>query len=812
MLNNYFKTAWRNITGNRSFSVISALGITLGLSAFLLIFTVVFDELSYDTFWKNSRSLYKANQTITINDVETKMPFTPVALGTEIESRFPEVQAFSSVSQVSLYIKPEISSGQSFFIEALSVDTSFISMFDINSVNGKSIPYVPGVRNIAVAMSLKDKYFRNENPVGKTIYDISSMSGDTTEYLITAVINDIPPNTHLRADAIILSANSPQYLVKRKGSIAQTVYYQLKEGTNASLFAEKVNNWYTSHMDEKPGVITFSFQPIQDVYLDADFDTSLKVKGKKINLVVFSAVGILLLAIGCINFINLNTAQSLRRLKETGIRKILGAGRKKIVKQFLIESFLFFSISAIAAIVLYFMMLPATERFLEHRLTYTLQSKLHFLIFTILGICILSVVTGIYPAWVMSGLNPSDALRNRLSLRSLFNTDRLRKGLVVVQFVVAIVVLVSFIVVNSQIQFINNKELGYNKENLLYIKPSGRLKAMPVLKDELNKIPGVLSVGVSIWNPIDDFFGGTTIKNPKNPTQEISLRVGLSDLDFARTMELKFLDGRYPSKQYGADRSNAGPEEKNNEHKQLHNTSEKHLENVIITKSTAQLLGVTAINTPIPGTDMNPIGIIEDFYARSLHLTLDPTVIMLLDNLDNGGIYIRIHPQKQKQVLAGLQSAWDKLFPGRPLEAIWVDEAVKQLYNSEYKQQALISVFGTIMLILSGLGVLGLIFHSTAQRTKEIGIRKVMGASVWQVAILLSQHFIQLVIIAILIASPIAWWFMNKWLQGFAYRTEMKWWMFALAGSIAILVALLAVSFRAIKAAMANPVKALRSE
>lgn len=812
MIRNYFKTAWRNIVRNKLFSIISILGLTLGLSAFLLIFTVVFDELSYDTFWKNSRNLYKANQTIIVNDVETKMPFTPVALGTELKNRFPEVQAFSAVSQEHLYIKPEISSAESFFIEALSVDTSFTAMFDISSANGQPISYVPGVRNLVLTSSLKDKYFRKDNPVGKTIYDISSRSGDTAAYLITAIINDIPQNTHLRSEAIILNADSPGYLAKRKGSLAQTVYYQLKEGTNISIFSEKVNNWYASHMDAKPGEITFFFQPIQDVYLNADFDTSLKVKGKKVNIVIFSAVGILLLVIGCINFINLTTAQSLKRLKETGIRKILGAGRKKIVRQFLIESFLFFSISAIAAIVLYFIMMPAAEKFLEHRLTYTLQSNLHFLAFAILGICILSVVTGVYPAWMMSGLNPSDALRNRFSLHSLFNTQRLRKSLVVIQFVIAIVVLVSFIVVNSQIQFINNKELGYNKENLLYIKPSGRLKEMSVLKDELNKIPGVLSVGVSIWNPTDDFFGGTTIKNPKNPTQDISLRVGLSDLDFAKTIELKFLDGRYPSKQYGADRNNTGSEEKNKEDTQLHNTQEKHLENVIITKSTAQLLGVTAINTPIPGTDMNPIGIIEDFYVGSLHHTLDPTVIMLLNDLDNGGIYIRIHPQKQKQVLTGLHTAWNKLFPGRPMEAVWVDEAVKHLYDAEYKQQALISIFGTIMLILSGLGVLGLILHSSAQRTKEIGIRKVLGASVRQVAVLLSQHYIQLVIIAILIASPIAWWFMNKWLQGFAYRTEIKWWMFVLAGSVALLVALFAVAFQAIKAATANPVKSLRTE
>ncbi len=812
MFKNYFKIAWRNIGKNKTFSFINIIGLTLGLSTFLLIYTVVFDELSYDRFWEKSKELYKANQIITINDVETKIPYTPVALGTELKERFPEVQAFSIVDPGHLYIQPETQVEQAFSIETLSVDTSFLTMFDIKGIGGQPVSFIFGTQNLVITEALRNKYFRNENPVGKTINDVSSSSGEPAPYLITAVINDIPQNTHLRTEALVIKAPKPAYLVKGKGFAAGTVYYQLKEGTNVSMFSEKVSKWYANHMEEKTGAPKFSFQPIQDIYLNSDFDINQKIKSKKVNLVIFSAIGVLLLIIGCINFINLTTAKALQRLKETGIRKVLGAGRNTLVKQFLTESFLFFSIAAIAAIMLYFIMLPATERFIGHGLTYTLQSKWLFMLSTILGIWLLSAVTGIYPAWVLSGLNPSDTLRNRLSLSTFLGAEQLRKGLVVVQFVIAIVVLLSLIVIDNQIKFINQKGLGYNKENLLYIKPSGRLKMMPVLKAELKKIPGVLSVGASIWNPTNDFLGGMTIKNPKNPTQDISLRVGLSDLDFAETAGLKFLQGRYPSEQYGTDRNDINRSDRNKKSKTPDSIQTRRLDNVLLTKHTAHLLGVTAINNPIPGTDMNPIGIVEDFYVQSLHHSLDPMVIMLLDNLDGGGIYIRTEARKETQVLNGLHAVWGKLFPGKPVEALWVDESVRQLYDSEYKQQTLISIFGSIMLILSALGVLGLIIHSTEQKTKEIGIRKVMGASVTQITVMLSRSFIGLVIIAILVASPTAWWAMNKWLQDFAYRTEIKWWMFVLAGGIAILVALITVSFQTIKAAIANPVESLRTE
>jgi putative ABC transport system permease protein len=812
MIISYFKIGWRNIGKNKAYSLISIIGLTLGLSSFLLIYTVVFDELSYDRFWEKSKELYRANQTNTLNDVETKMPGTPKALGTELKEKFPEVEAFSPVDRGSLQIRGETLIEQPFSIDILSVDTSFLTMFNIKEIGGKPVSFIVGSRNLVITEALRNKYFGNENPVGKIIYNVSSGFEEPDPYLITAVVNDIPQNTHLRTEALVVNAPKPQYLVKGRGFLLTTVYYQLKKGTDVSLFSEKVNKWYANHMEEKVASTKFSFQPIQDVYLNSDFDTNQKIKNKKVNLIIFSAIGILLLVIGCINFINLTTAKALQRLKETGIRKVLGADRNTLIKQFLTESFLFFSIAAITAIVLYFIMLPATERFIGHGLTYTLQSKWLFMLSTIFGICILSAATGIYPAWVLSGLQPSDTLRNRLTRSSFLGAEQLRKGLVVVQFVIAIAVLLLLIVIDNQMRFINHKGLGYDKENLLYIKPFGQFMKMSVLKAELNKIPGVLSVGASQWNPTDGFFGKTRIKNPKNPTEDISLQIIVSDLDFAKTAGLKFLKGRYPSEEYGTDRNDINNFDRKKKSITPDGTQTRQLVNVLITRHTAQLLDVTEINTPIPGTDMNPIGIIEDFHVQSLHHSLDPMAIMVWENLDGDGIYIRTEAGKEKDVLDGLNAVWAKLIPGKPMEGLWVDESLQQLYDSEYKQQTLISVFGSIMLILSSLGVLGLIIQSTEQRTKEIGIRKVMGASVTQITVMLSRNFLGLVIIAMLIASPTAWWVMNKWLEDFAYRTEIKWWMFVLAGGMAILVALITVSFQTIKAALANPVKSLRSE
>ncbi|MGK6350432.1 FtsX-like permease family protein [Parapedobacter sp. DT-150] len=808
MLKNHLKTAWRTMVKDKTYATINILGLTIGLAACMLVFTVVIDELSYDKFWSRADDLYKVN---TLDPVYGKWAHSPSGLGPVLAEQFPEMENFTNMNVAELRLKIDNANDDGVSMRVIQADTTAREMLDFQVVSGQLSPYVAGQLNLAITESFRDTYFKGEDPVGKTVYDVPTWQKEPQVYTITAVIKDLPENTHLRAQGVVLNRPEKHTLYPTGDGSFSNMYFLLKPGTDGQAFSEKVNAWYADFLEEGVKVPAFEFQPIRNVYLHSDFDGQLTVKSSHRSVYIFGAVGLLLMLIACINFINLSTARAMKRLKETGVRKILGAQRGQLVSQFLTESLLFFFAGTVLALGLYTLTLPVVERFMGHGLTHSILANARLFAVALAAIFMISLVTGAYPAWLLSGFKPSNTLRGKLFHAGALSAGSLRKALVVVQFAIAVGMVVALLVVRQQVDYLAEKDIGYEKENLLHIGRRNWDEKGEVFKTELKKLPGIESVSLAGWDLSGAGQGSFMNKteDPVNEGREIQVNFIIADFDFVNTLGFELVRGRQLDRGFGTDIYNMqarwGMEK---EELEAYANSRSSL----ITESTAKRLRIEDTGIPIPKLGYPAVGIIKDFHRASLHQALDPTFILAEENPNYAYMFIRTTPGMEQRAQQSLVKLWKKFYPNRLLDAQWVTDILDKQYEAEQKQQTLFSFFSGLMLFLSAMGVFGLIVHAAQQRVKEIGIRKVLGASVSGIVGLLSKDFVKLVLIAVVIATPIAWWAMNRWLEDFAYRIEIQWWMFALAGLVAVAIALATVSWQAIRAAVANPVDSLRDE
>lgn len=813
MIKNYLQTALRSLLKHRLYTTINIVGLTVGLLSCMIAATVVIDDLSYDKQWSRGKNVYRIITNVKLSEgLYDRFAGSFSGLGPVLKKNYPEIDAYSEMSPSELRLKLNKDENGN-VVSLLETDTLFWQLLDTKIIAGTPRKFVAGTPNLVISESFKNKYFHNEDPVGKVVYDVSFDKPNS--YLITGVIKDIPSNTHLRAEVIEIKERTVQALPKDQiGAIGYNYYILIKPGTDIEKFTQKVNNWYKDFVSTaKP--FSYEFQPIQDVYLHSDFSKDQKVKGNIQNLYIVSGVALLVLLIACVNFINLSTARVATRLRETGIRKVLGASRRQIIFQFLTEALLFFVMSAVVAFILYEFCLQPVEAFFGHSLEQTILS--HFSSFALVFalMLVVSLLTGLYPAWLLSGFKTSNTIKGRLFANSSYRQNWLRKGLVVLQFSISIVVVLSMIVVQYQLRFMQSSDPGFNKHNLLSISSVAWNGKGDAFKNELAIIPGVLSASKSTWIP-GSFGGMTTFKvdDPNHSGHKLDVWYIAADADFARTVGLRLNEGRLLSSESGIHRHKGDSLQKTPE-----------IQPCLITTTTAKLLNITRLNDKsslsklghiMDGMGLDavevPVGVVADFHNLSFYESLGPTIITVDASLDYCGMLVRVAPGTDRQVMASLQKLWQQFYPGKLLETSWVDERLAEQYKAEKKLQQLFSLFSALTMALASLGIFGLIVHAAQQRTKEIGVRKVLGASVASIAQLLSFSFVKLVLIAIVVASPVAWYFLNKWLQNFPYPITISWWMFALAGFMAVFIALLTVSLEAIKAAIANPVKSLRSE
>ena len=810
MIKNYFKTAWRTMTSNRTYSLINILGLTIGLCSCMIVATVVIDDLSYDRQWSKGDNLYRIVSVNKMGDgLYDRFPSSFAGLATRLGTDYPEVAAVAEMTTLKQRLRLDDSNPNGVEVTALRADTGFWKMLDITVVAGNPRKYVEGSRNVVISETFKKKFFPGEDPVGKIIYDVPVFSEKARPFLITGVIKDIPSNTVLRSEIIMLQKPRPELLNKKQYGTFSQNYVLMKPGTNMSQFVAKLNEWYAGFVEtDKP--YQFEFQPMKDIYLHSDFAKSQKVRGNLKNMYIFSGVALLLLIIACVNFVNLSTARAIQRLRETGIRKVLGAGRRQLIFQFLAESFLFFAIAAFFATIIYQLSLHAVESYLGYGLAQTFVSQLYLLGFAFCAILLISLLTGFYPAWVISGFKPASTLKGKFFTGNLAGQNLVRKSLVVAQFSISIAVLAALIIVQQQVSFMKNTDIGFDKNNLVSIASVSWDGKGEAFKNELLRQPGVVNASISGWTP--SIGAGTMSKevdDADHPGNKIKVWYINGDLDFAKTMGLHLEEGRLLNKSFAAD---AVSQDSLMRMEKEQYEKAAGLQSSVITSYTAKVLHINALNETIKNVKTTPVGIVKDFHNESLKEEMGPIVIVAENSPAYGTMLVRVSPGSEKQVTASLSKLWRQFFPEKLLEMQRVDDMLADQYRTESKLQQLFTFFSGLTMFLAALGIFGLIVQATTQRIKEIGIRKVLGASVQSIVGLFSIDFLKLVMVAIIIASPVAWWLMNKWLLDFAYRVNISWWVFAAAGISAILIALLTISVQAIKAAIANPVKSLRTE
>ncbi|HVZ98134.1 MAG TPA: FtsX-like permease family protein [Chitinophagaceae bacterium] len=812
MFRNYLRSAWRLITNNRIYSAINILGLTTGLCACMLVATVVTDDLSYDRQWSRDNDLYRIISMNKMGDgLYDRSSSSFSGLITALKNNFPEVEAAAAISNHDQRLKPNDRDINGIDVTTLSADTTFWQMLDVQVLAGNPRRFIAGDnKNLIITESFRKKFFPRENPVGKIVYSVPVYSGKSTPYIITGVIKDLPANSVMRAEVIIphLPSNDPLYK-EQYGTLSEN-YVLLKPGTDIKKFTAKVNKWYANFITAK-NPYQHEFQPVKDIYLHSDFAGYQTIKGDYKNVYILSAVAILLLIIACVNFVNLSTAKALQRLKETGVRKILGAQRRQLVMQFLTESFLYFLIATVLATIIYQLSLPSLQQFIGHSLSQTFTSAWPLFACCITIIFLISIVTGVYPAIVLSAFKPAATLKGELISNARGSQNRTRKGLVVLQFAISVMVLIALMVVQQQVSFLKHREVGYNINNLLSINQVSWDGKGESFKNELLQQSGVQSASITSWLPtLGAGFMSKGVDDPNHPGNKLTVWFINGDIDLDKVMGLQLKSGRLLDKSYGADIMD--PDSLMRIDDSAAYASVASRQSSLITAYTAKMLQVKNLGVPIKGALTTPVGIVKDFNNESLKEPMKPVIIIAGPSPEYGGMLVKVQPGAEKQVTASINKLWRQFYPNKFLEIKWVDDMLAAQYKEECKLQQLFTFFSGLSMLLAALGVLGLIIQATAQRKKEIGIRKVLGASVTSIVRLLSVDFVKLIFIAVLIASPVAWWLMNKWLQDFAYRIHISGWVFLIAGIVSVLIALVTISFQSIKAAVANPVKSLRTE
>ncbi|WP_338875191.1 ABC transporter permease [Spirosoma sp. SC4-14] len=789
MLTNYIKIAWRNIVRNKTFSAINILGLALGMACSLLIFLWIQDERSVDNYHANGPQLYNIMERQYYDGKVVAHGATPALLSDELKKQFPEIRYAAGYTgwdaNMTFAVGDKVNKVMGHWAGA-----DWFKMFSIPLLAGTPQTALNEPNNLAISRKVADNYFGSpQAAIGK-----SMRVDNAKDYQVTAVFDDLPENSSDKYDFLLnwhdcIDRNS---WMKEWGNNGPRTRIMVEPNTDVVKLEAKLKsflNKYNKELNESFNIELF-LQPFGQAYLYSNFENGQQSGGRIEYVRLFAIVAAFLLLIACINFMNLATARSARRAREVGVRKVIGAMRSLLVGQFVGEALMLTVLALIIALGVVYLFLPAFNSLTGKHIS--LQPTQASFWGVILGMTLATgIVAGSYPALFLSSLNPVRVLKGSLKFGS--GARLFRQGLVVFQFTLSMLLIVGTIVVYRQVNYIQTKNLGYDRENLIRLSADGELGSKyETFKAEIQQLPGVQTVSYMDESPtnLGSSTGGVEWVG-KDPNVNIQFTQTGVGYDFAKTLNVK-VHGRDFSKEYGMDSTN-----------------------YLVNEAAVKRIGYkNPVGQPITmwGKPGKIIGVMEDFHFQSLHEPIQPLILRLNPKASGRSILIRTQPGQTKQALTSLEGFCKAFNPKFPFSYQFVDEEYEKLYKSETIVGSLANYFAFLAIFISCLGLFGLSAFTAEQRTKEIGVRKVLGASVNSIVGLLSQDFLKLVLLAIVIASPLAWYVMNNWLQGFAYKTDITWWIFALAGVLAVLIAFFTVSFQSIKAALMNPVKSLRSE
>ena len=803
MFKNYFKILLRNLTKGRTYSLLNIGGLSAGLTCFALIALWVSDELSYDKFNINHDRIFRLTSTAKTETGIEASAVSSAPMAKALKEDYPEVE-----NAVRLRMREEIitKDNQQFLQPGiLLTDPSFFDVFTYKMTRGNQITALKEPYSIILTESSAKKYFGDEDPLGQTLrLNMYDSSGAGASYTVTGIMPDPPTNAHftftMLASFKTIEVARPDVLtIDGWGDASFYTYLLLKKGVDYKAFSNKISQFYGKYIGDLnniwKSIYFYQLQPLRDIHLRSDLQNEIAPTGSISQVYVFCAIGVFILLLAGINYTNLATARSINRAREVGIKKVAGAHKGQLVMQYLLESVFTTLIALLASFVMCALLAP-----LFYQVTGKNISLIHsgwLVLFLFFVAVVTGMLSGIYPALILSSFKPIVILRG--SFKSGEQGVRLRKILVVSQFVITIVLITGIIIIQSQMSFINHKELGYNKDALVFLRVNGNsdvVKGYDAFKNELQAsslVSGITTSNSMIIGGLGS-GGAATVDAQNRPLQVNTSRLRV-DTNYFDVYGIKLLAGRSFSRNPSADT----------------------VRQIVLNETAVKRIGwksaEAAIGRPFKMGSVNGtvVGVVSDFHFNSLEQLIEPLAIYPEDG-SFSRITVKVDMKNAGRVIALIRNSWNKHFPSALFDFDFVSQQVKEQYRSEERFSKVFLGFSFLSLLIACLGLYGLISFSIVQRAKEIGIRRVLGATIGRVALLLSGSLVRLVLLACVIAVPIAWYAMNRWLLDFAYRIDLSWWMFVAAGVLVLLFALLTIGMQSVKAAMANPVKNLRSE
>ncbi len=775
MLKNYVKITWRNIKNNKIYSFINIMGLAVGMACCILILLWVQDELSYDKFHENYSDIYR-----TIPELQnTKFTSNPLALAAIFKEQYPEVRQISRFYPMNWLMK----FGEKIYNESGAlVDDDFLKIFTFPLIVGTPETVFENRQSIILTERAAVKYFGTQDPIGK-----SFLINNTTELIVTGILKEVPSNSHLQFDFL-----ASMELLGERGhtswSYEPRTYALLEKNVSIPNFAEKITGFIMEHDKRTNQTVVLHIQPLSRIHLYA-----LNGTDPIIYVYIFLTIAIAILIIACINFINLSTARSNTRAKEIGMRKVVGAERTDIIRQFIGESIILSAMALFVAIGLVYLLLPAFNNLAEKQLTLDITGNVSTVFILVAIILFTGFVSGSYPAFMLSSFKPVNIL-GRGKLQSGSGGFVLRKILVVGQFTATIVLIIGTIIMYRQLNYIRNKDIGLDRDHVVAISMNRELKdAYRSFKNEIKRNPNVLNVTAARRYPTSIGHINPVYWEGKSPADYVTMTDASVDYDYFETLGMQIIQGRSFSEEYATDR-----------------------ENYILNE---EALRITGLESPIGKMfscwedEGKIIGIVKNFHASSLHTEIGPVIFTLSQRHGSHSyIFVKIRPNDISGTLAYLKKKTAEFAPNNLFEYRFLDDVFNNQYSGDQRRGEIYKYFTFLAIFISCLGLFGMASFTAEQRTKEIGIRKVLGASIANILMMISKNFLMLLLVANLVAWPIAYFLMKSLLSNYAYRTSIGAWIFIVSGIAGIIIALFAVCIKIVRAAFANPVDSLRYE
>jgi putative ABC transport system permease protein len=806
MVKNYIKTALRNLLRSKGFSLVNIASLAIGITGCLVIALFVWDELKFDQTIRGGENVYRIYTQRTENNAVTKVAVVAPAIASYLVQHYPEVDTTTRILMSADKFLFEVNQKTDYEEKGWFTEATFFKLFPLAFKKGDPATALTMPASTVITSDLAERYFGKQDPIGKTI------KIDKQDFTVTGVLDQLPDHFHLDFH-YLMSISSAGISAERMQSWDWSQFYtyvRLKPGSNVQRLQDKFQAYIKKEItprQEQSGItIVPFFQPLQNIHLQsADFVYDNAIRGNESYVRGLSVIALFVLVIACFNFINLATARSFRRAKEIGIRKVIGADRKQLIIQFIGETVLLSILSVLIATIATCWIIPSLNAFTGKSINFNPLTHPVMAIGLVVSGIIIGILAGIYPAFVLSGFQPIKVLKTMKISGSGLHTGWLRKGLVVIQFSLSALLIVCSIIVYRQISYMNTRDLGFQKEQVLFFQVRGDVeKNLETFKSELRNSTHIVSVTSGYGLPGDQFAGDNITVPGKGGNKNYPANVFIGDHDYVKTLGLRLIAGRDFSRDMSTDEEQAFI---------INETAVKDLGFGTPEKALGQRLNWDKWEPDSlhPVKEGRVIGVVQDFNYKSLHEKIMASVIQIYPKVVYK-IAVKIRPDDIKSTIAYINKVWNQFSPGYPLAYQFMDDSYGKMYQSEEKLGSLLWSFTAMAIVIGCMGLFALAALSAEQRIKEIGIRKVLGAGMLNIIGLLSGNFLLLVLLASFIAFPIAWWTMNNWLDDFPYRVTINIWVFVFAALAAVSIALITVSFQAIRAAMTNPVKSLRSE